>query len=250
MHSIRIMLQLAMGILPLLLMFAPATSFSGLVQPRLPLIPFQHISQNPYKGAFLVADPKMFDDRFSETVVLMTHDDHSGSVGIIINRPTQTSLSHAFPGIEEFDSYPDVLYGGGPVQPETMTLILRTDDHLNSVEHVFDNVYFGTVMETLRTMLKSENKGDAIRVYAGHAGWAPGQLEREIDHGWWRVIRGDSVAIFDMDPSSVWSTMIKRSSQRWVNLKPKVLPSFEKSNRSPKLRTPRSHPAVVILTFK
>jgi putative transcriptional regulator len=202
-HTPFVFLALLLGLLTV----ASLDLFSAPVETEAP---------HPAKGAFLIADPKMFDPRFKETVILITHAEPSGAVGIIVNRPTEMTLAHAFPGVEAFESRQDVLYVGGPVLQDRVVLLLRTERRSSLFERVFDNVYFGQRVESFQEIAGDPKDGEAVRVYAGHAGWSPGQLEREIEHGWWRVIRADSGAIFDMEPSSLWQEMMALSTRKWI----------------------------------
>ena len=169
------------------------------------------------KGVLLVADPRLVDPNFSKTVVLVTHDGPGGTVGVIINRPTATPLSRLLPDIKELKDRSDTLYIGGPVFHEVLVLLLRTHAHLEFTDQVLDDVYFGHDMETLTGLLKENSPKGAFRVYAGYAGWAPGQLQAEFDRGDWRIIRADSGAVFfEQDPETIWPEMIRRSSEQLI----------------------------------
>jgi putative transcriptional regulator len=168
------------------------------------------------KGVLIVADPRLVDPNFSKTVVLVTHDGPGGTIGVIINRPTTTPLSRLLPDIKELKDRPDTLYIGGPVFYEVLVVLLRTQVHLESTDQVFDDVYFGHDMKTLTGMLKENSPKSAFRVYAGYAGWAPGQLQAEFDRGDWRIIRADSGAVFEQDTETVWPEMIGRSSEQLI----------------------------------
>ncbi len=168
------------------------------------------------KGVFLVADPWLMDPNFSKTVVLITHHGPGGTLGVIINRPTTTRLSHLLPDIKELKTRSDTLYIGGPVFHEVLVLLLRTHAHLQSTDQVLDDVYFSQSMNVLTDMLKENSPKGAFRVYAGHAGWAPGQLQAELDRGDWRIIQADSGVAFEQDPETIWPEMIQRSSEQLI----------------------------------
>lgn len=181
--------------------------------------PFQRGPQREItKGIFLVADPWLMDPNFSKTVVLITHHGPGGTMGVIINRPTTTRLSRALPDIKELKNRSDTLYIGGPVFHEVLVLLLRTHAHLQSTDQVLDDVYFSQSMDTLTDMLKENRPKGVFRVYAGHAGWAPGQLQAEIDRGDWRVLQAETGIIFKKDPETVWPEMIRRSSEQLIKM--------------------------------
>jgi putative transcriptional regulator len=170
------------------------------------------------KGVLLVADPRLVDPNFSKTVVLVTHDGPGGTMGVIINRPTTTPLSRLLPDIKELKDRSDTLYIGGPVFHEVLVLLLRTHVHLESTDQVLDDVYFGHDMKTLTGMLKENSPKGAVRVYAGYAGWAPGQLQAEFDRGDWRILQADSGAVFEQNPETIWTEMIRRSSEQLIKV--------------------------------
>ncbi|MDC4223137.1 MAG: YqgE/AlgH family protein [Candidatus Manganitrophus sp.] len=158
----------------------------------------------------------MLDPNFSKTVVLITQHGPGGSVGVVINRPTRTPLSRAFPKIEKFEKRPDTLFIGGPVQREVTILLLRTEKPPEAAVPVFEKVYVAPPVETLTDLLSHDDSKDPFRVYSGYAGWAPGQLQGEIDRGDWRVLPGDADLLFQEETGSIWEEMFRRSSQQLV----------------------------------
>jgi len=175
------------------------------------------------RGVFLVADPWLLDPNFSKTVVLITHHGPGGTTGVIINRPTTTRLSRLLPNIKEFKNRSDTLYIGGPVFHEVLVLLLRTHIHLQSADQVLDDVYFSQDMNTLTDILKEKSSKGVFRVYAGHADWAPGQLQAEFDRGDWRIIRADSGAVFEQDAETIWPEMLRRSSEQLIKRSDRAL---------------------------
>lgn len=169
------------------------------------------------KGVFLVADPRLMDRNFGETVVLIIDHGQGGTLGVIINRTTTTRLSRLLPDLKELKDRTDTLYIGGPVLHEAMVMLWRSPASSPSAQPVFADVYFSPGVVPLADLLKNTHPKNAFRVYAGHAGWAPGQLEAELHRGDWRVIPADSGVIFGNDPEKVWPQMIQRSSQQLVN---------------------------------
>lgn len=169
------------------------------------------------KGVFLVADLRLLDPNFSKTVVLITQHGPGGSVGVVINRPTRAPLSRAFPEIEKFEKRPDTLFIGGPVQREVTILLLRTERPPEAAVPVFEKVYVAPPVETLTDLLLHDDSKDPFRVYSGYAGWAPGQLQGEIDRGDWRILPGDADLVFQEETDPIWEEMFRRSSQQWVN---------------------------------
>ena len=75
-------------------------------------------------------------------------------------------------------------------------------------------------MATLKRMARDRKKADRFRAFAGYAGWAAGQLEREVASGSWYVTEGDEKLVFDKDTSGIWQDLISRHSGIMVRLLP------------------------------
>jgi len=163
-------------------------------------------------GKFLIASNLLGDPRFMQTVVLLIRYDRSGSMGLIINHPTDITLSEAFPDLATGKKGSDLVFIGGPVGISRMFLLLRTRTQPDESLHVFGNGYFSISKAVLEDRMKNPAAQEKLRAYAGYSGWAPGQLEAEIQAGHWLVWHGDPEMIFEHDPTEVWKEMIRRSS--------------------------------------
>jgi putative transcriptional regulator len=168
------------------------------------------------KGLFLIAEPDLHDPNFSETVILITHHSNQGTTGVVINRPTTTTLSEALPERKELAGHPDVVHAGGPVGRRSLQLVLRSRTRPQHAQHVFGDVYVTQAVEVLLDALKSDDPATAIRLFAGYAGWAPGQLADEIARGSWRVVPAEAAVLFDRDPEVIWKEMIRRTSEQFI----------------------------------
>ena len=155
-------------------------------------------------GVFLYAAPSMGDPNFSQTVVLLLDHGRGGSMGVVINQPTETSLRKVLPALPEARRLEVPVYWGGPVQPEGVSVLLRNPRRLEGATLVLPGVYRTTETEVLREALEDQRPDQQVRVYAGYAGWSPGQLEREVRLGAWLLDRGDAEAVFARDPGSLW----------------------------------------------
>lgn len=170
------------------------------------------------KGKFLVASRDLIDPNFSETVVLLIDYDWHGAMGLVINRPSEVRLSTVLPGMEGLQQRTDTIYIGGPVARSQMLLLLRSDNQPQGSRHVFEDIYASSSRTVLQRMIDGAHGTGRFRVYAGHAGWAPGQLDREVSRGDWHVLQADAETIFDMAPSEIWPELIRRSTVLWARL--------------------------------
>lgn len=81
---------------------------------------------------------------------------------------------------------------------------------------MFGDVYVTQAADALLDALKSDDETTAIRVFAGYAGCAPGQLADEIARGSWRVAPADAAVLFDRDSEVIWKEMIRRTSDQFI----------------------------------
>jgi putative transcriptional regulator len=172
----------------------------------------------PAKGKFLVASRQLLDPNFSQSVVLLIEYHRNGAIGVIINRPSEMKLSTVMPEIEELRQRPDTIYLGGPVARDQLMLLIRTPNPPEESHLVFQDVHVSSSQAVIQRMLQNPEGKEKFRVYAGYAGWAPGQLDHEIAAGGWHVLRADPEIVFDKSPAEIWPDLIHKSSAKWVRM--------------------------------
>ena len=170
------------------------------------------------KGVLLVADRGLPDPNFAESVVLLADYGSHGAMGFIINRPTEITLTEAFSEIPGIDKRKDRLYAGGPVGIGKARYIARFDVPPKGAHFIFEDVYLCPGVETLERLIADSAPPNRFRVFAGYAGWAPGQLEHELSRKDWIVVNSNAETVFRDDPENIWKELIERSSGRWVRL--------------------------------
>lgn len=170
------------------------------------------------KGKFLVASKQLRDPQFFETVVLLIEYDSQGAMGLVINRPTTVKLSEVLPEIEGLQKRSDTIYLGGPVAKNQLMLLIRTSSPPEGSHLVFKDVYLSSSQTIIEKMIDNPDTPERFRVYAGYAGWAPGQLDREVSRGGWHILQADEESVFDKTPAEVWPELIRRSSALWVRV--------------------------------
>lgn len=161
------------------------------------------------KGKFLVADPAMPDGRFAAAVIYVIAHSADGAVGIVINRHGATrpmaDVMRAF-GIPPVEGKGDAtldLHWGGPVQGDHV-MLLHTEDYKNaSTVAVAPGVALSVPKEALGDVAAGRGPRRFI-VAVGYAGWAAGQLERELEMKSWAVISGSAELLFDADLAGKW----------------------------------------------
>jgi len=170
----------------------------------------------PAKGRFLVASHDLADPNFAETVVLLFAYEPTGAMGVVINRPTNVRLGSVLRDVEELHDRSDPLYLGGPVAANLLLVLIRASQPPESSQVIFEGVYVSGDRAALREALREAGESNRVRGYAGHAGWGPGQLDREIARGDWHVTAADATMVFDMVPSAIWPKLIQRFPGEWM----------------------------------
>jgi len=168
------------------------------------------------KGRFLVATENLEMSSFRETIVFLTHYSSQGAIGITINRSANVTMSDVFPTIKEFQDVKEYLYLGGPVRSNGIFMLIKTKRPKNSMKQVMDDIYFSGDFGDIIDDSSKAIEGEAIKVYAGYAGWAPGQLQNEIDRGDWIVIDTDPEIIFNNHYEGLWKKLYKAWSGDWI----------------------------------
>ena len=170
------------------------------------------------KGKFLVASKELRDPNFFETVVLLLEYGRHGAMGLVINRPSTLKLSEVLPDIEGLQKRSDTIYLGGPVEKNKLMLLIRTSSPPQGSRLVFKDIYLSASQEIIEKMVDNPDTPQRFRVYAGYAGWAPGQLDHEVSRGGWHILQADGESVFDKTPSEIWPDLIRRSSALWVRV--------------------------------
>lgn len=159
---------------------------------------------DPAMGKLLVATEEVQGAVFAETVILLIHYDESGALGLVINRPMDATPKEVLPELEGLDDYTGPLYWGGPVRMTVMRALHRTDRPQDDAIAVFGTVYRVPMKDKLPN---NATNAENLRFFVGYAGWAPGQLDREILFGSWHIIPATEEIVFTEDPDEIWQQL-------------------------------------------
>jgi putative transcriptional regulator len=155
-------------------------------------------------GRFLVANEQVRGSFFDHTVIFLVNYSESATLGLIVNRPTEVALHDIVKGAVDDAGQ---LYLGGPVDAASVMVLLRGGSPPERAVRVIGDVFM-TVDPAILLERAGKKGGVAdLRVYAGYAGWGPGQLEAEIARGDWIVVREPADAIFDTAPDALWKKL-------------------------------------------
>jgi putative transcriptional regulator len=167
------------------------------------------------RGQLLIAGPALLDPNFWRTVVLVVEHSDDGAFGLVLNRPSETTVGEAVPEITELADSDEILFIGGPVQPSAVIVLGRFEDPGDAVLLAFDDVGVlgaGPSPEELSAGLI------AARAFVGHAGWGPGQLDDELERGDWILDTARLEDAFCSEPEALWSSVLARKGGRYALL--------------------------------
>jgi putative transcriptional regulator len=166
------------------------------------------------KGKLLVASNELRDPNFAETVVLLIEHGEEGAMGVVINRATRVKLSELLPKIKGLGQRGDMIYEGGPVERSEILMLLRAEHEPEDSRAVFEDVYLSASAALLKRLAAEPRREEApFRVYSGYAGWAPGQLEAEVEAGAWYLFPATAETVF-ASPDELWRELIDRTTLR------------------------------------
>lgn len=179
----------------------------------LALLAFTAVAQDRPNAVLLIAKPDLEDPNFARTVVLVTQAESGETVGVVLNRPSDRR--HPRTG--------EVLYAGGPVMRAVLVAIFRSPDAPAAPAfHVLRGVYLSMHPTILDKLVAGERRN--YRLYAGFSGWAPGQLESEMQSGSWYVMPASEALLFRADTSGMWEELVERARGGRTRLDPRIIP--------------------------
>lgn len=172
-------------------------------------------------GQLLIASPTLTAPEFEGAIVLMVQHDEGGALGVVINRPLETTIDEAW---EQVSAVPcpreDALHYGGPCDGPLM--VVHNEPAYSEIM-VTEGVHFCTDKEHIEWLVHDAET--PMKFVVGYAGWAPGQLEAELAEGAWLTVPATGPRVFEHAES--WDELINHASQTNGILKdinPRIIP--------------------------
>jgi putative transcriptional regulator len=159
------------------------------------------------RGKLLIAGPSLLDPNFWRTVVLIVEHTDEGALGLVLNRPSETTVRDAVPQLEELVDLDSMLYIGGPVQPSSVIVLARLEDPGDAALLAFDDIGVIGASDTSDEPAPGVRQG---RAFVGHAGWGPGQLDSELERGDWITEPARREDAFSEDAPELWPSVLTR----------------------------------------
>jgi len=159
------------------------------------------------KGQLLLDSGQLRGSFFQRTVVLICQHDGEGAFGLVLNRATGSNVGEMIVADlpEALKNCP--LFVGGPVQPSALSF-LHTDAFVPD-GNVIPNLSLGHTLDALQEIGESFSPTRKMKLFAGYAGWSPGQLEEEMKRKAWLTHPASLELIFDTDPAQLWQKILR-----------------------------------------
>ena len=153
------------------------------------------------RGSLLVATPALLDPNFARTVVLVAEHGEDGAMGVVLNRPSETSVGDAVPELASLAGDEEPLFVGGPVARDAVLALAEVNDPEDASELVLGDIGF------VQNPDVAARRG---RVFLGYAGWEAGQIESELVEQSWIVVAAEPDDVFSDEPDDLWSRVLRR----------------------------------------
>src|SRR5258708_6622279 len=160
------------------------------------------------RGKLLLDSGQLHGSFFQRTVVLICQHDTEGAFGLVLNRATGSNVGEMIVA-----DLPDQLKGsplflGGPVQPSALSF-LHSDAFIPDA-NVLPNLSMGHSLDSLMELGESFSPTRKIKMFAGYAGWSPGQLEDEMKRKAWLTHPASLELVFETDPAQLWQMILRQ----------------------------------------
>ncbi|HWE02184.1 MAG TPA: YqgE/AlgH family protein [Tepidisphaeraceae bacterium] len=178
---------------------------------------------NSYQGHLLIASPKLLDPNFHRAVVLIVQHNDDGALGLILNRPLETTIDMIWDQVSDTPCFAsDPLHHGGPCEGALM--VLHGDMSLSQAP-IVPGVFFSADKDSVEQLIGGDEDGRPVRFYVGYAGWSQGQLEAELEAEDWLTLPAAAEHVFDAG-EDMWDNLHRRivlkAAYPWLN--PNLIP--------------------------
>jgi len=162
-------------------------------------------------GSMLVSEPFMEDPNFKRSVVLITENDHTGTLGLVLNRPSIFKINEVLSNFPKFDAK---VYRGGPIGLDMLNFIHSYPDLISKSIHIVDNLYWNGDYNDLKKAIEERKiQPNNIKFFLGYSGWGVGQLKEEMkEHTW--IIANNYKNIFK-ESQYMWKDVLEKMGGKY-----------------------------------
>jgi len=162
---------------------------------------------NPGKGKLLISEPFLLDYYFKRSVILLAEHSEDGSFGLIINKPLSVKINEVVKDFPEFDAK---VFIGGPVQNDNLFYMHTLGQELDGSEEILKGLYWGGDLNEIKEMIQIKRiRPEEIRFFIGYSGWAPRQLQDELERNSWVVGSMTALEILQINPPDLWNASLQ-----------------------------------------
>ena len=165
------------------------------------------------KGQLLLDSGQLRGSFFQRTVVLICDHDPEGAFGLVLNRSAGTNAGDMIVGDLPETLRASPLFLGGPVQPSALSFLLS--DAFIPDANVMPNLNLGHSLDALIELGESFSSTQRVKMFAGYAGWSPGQLEDEVKRDAWVTHPASLDLIFDTRPDQLWQKILRQKGWQY-----------------------------------
>ena len=162
---------------------------------------------NSLKNHLLISVPHMNDDIFGRSVIYICEHTLEGAMGLIINKPMNDisfkDLKNVnYINIDHFENLKMKLYFGGPILVEKIIALHTNELKIETAIPINNKISISSGKEIIRDIENDINLN--YKLFCGHSGWSPGQLEREIENGDWLLQTSKTDLLFNLKAEKIW----------------------------------------------
>jgi len=162
---------------------------------------------NPAKGRILISEPFLYDFFFKRSVILLAEHNDEGTFGVIVNKPLNAKFNEV---IRDFPKFSSKVYLGGPVQNDSLFFIHTLGERIEGSTEILPGLFWGGDVDRVKELITLKLiTADDIRFFIGYSGWAPKQLEEELERNSWAVSNIDLDRLLGTRPRDLWSSSLE-----------------------------------------
>jgi putative transcriptional regulator len=161
----------------------------------------------------LVAKPQLADALYRSTVLLAKPMPNGGHIGFILNKPSTATLAELFPGHEPSKKIVDPVFLGGPTGVTALfALVERPAEPDDGALEMAPNLFLAVTAEDVDWVIEAQ--ADRARFFAGMVVWRPGELQSEMERGFWYALQPDVKLVLRKKTEKLWDDLLRRSEEQ------------------------------------
>jgi putative transcriptional regulator len=167
----------------------------------------------PDDALILVAQPQLIDPLYASSVLLVKPLPNGGHAGFIVNKPTRAHLGEVFPDHEPSKKVADPLFLGGPEDMNTVfALVERGRAKKDGAVQITPEIFLAVAAKDVDGVIESE--ADHARFLVGIVLWKPGELDEEMERGFWYQLEPDAKIVLRKDTAHLWDELVRKGEDR------------------------------------